>query len=57
VKTFACDFSKWTSERLRRELLFHENDRGTENLAEEHRRVFLVHEITAELQRRGQRLR
>jgi len=57
VKTFACDFSKWTSERLRRELLFHENDRGTENLAEEHRRMFLVHEITAEPQRRGQRLR
>ena len=57
MKTFACDFSKWTSERLRRELLFHENDRGTENLAEEHRRMFLVHEITAEPQRRGQRLR
>jgi len=54
VKTFACDFSKWTSERLRRELIFHENDRGTENVDEEYRRMFLVHKITAELQRRGE---
>jgi len=57
VKTFACDFSKWTNERLRRELIFHENDRSTENAGEEYRRMFLVHEITAELHRRGQLLR
>ena len=36
VKSFACDFSKWTNERLRRELIFHENDRGTENVAEKY---------------------
>ena len=56
MKAFACDFSEWTSERLRRELIFHENDRGTENVDEEYRRMFLVHE-TAELQRRGELLR
>ena len=57
VKSFACDFSKWTNERLRRELIFHENDRGTENVDEEYRRMFLVREIAAELQRRGELLR
>ena len=47
---------KWPREDLRLRL-FRENDRGTENVDEEYRRMFLVHEIAAELQRRGELLR
>jgi hypothetical protein len=47
------DFTKVTTDQLKRSLKFHENDRGTMTMREECRRMFMVQEITAELQRRG----
>lgn len=47
------DFSKTTTDQLKRSLKFHENDRGTMTMREEMRRMYMVQEISAELQRRG----
>lgn len=48
------DFSKVNTDELKRKLHFHENDIGTTTMEEECRRMFLVQEIGAELQRRGE---
>jgi hypothetical protein len=50
--TAARDFSKITTDQLKRSLKFHENDRGAVTTAEECRRMFMVQEIGAELKRR-----
>jgi hypothetical protein len=50
--TAARDFTKITTDQLKRSLKFHENDRGAVTTAEECRRMFMVQEIGAELKRR-----
>jgi hypothetical protein len=47
------DFTKTSTDQLRRSLRFHENDNGTMTMAQELRRMWLVQEIGAELDRRG----
>ncbi len=47
------DFSKTTTDQLKRSLRFHERDTGTMTMKEECRRMYLIQEISAELQRRG----
>lgn len=47
------DFSKTSTEQLKRSLRFHENDNGTTTMEQECRRMFLIQEIGVELQRRG----
>lgn len=49
----AHDFTKTSTDQLRRSLRFHENDNGTMSMTEELRRMWLVQEIGAELQRRN----
>ena len=46
------DFSKTSTDQLKRSLRFHENDRGTVTMAEEIRRMVLIDEIGAELMKR-----
>lgn len=46
------DFTKTSTEQLTRTLRFHENDTGTTTVAQECRRMYLVQEISAELQSR-----
>lgn len=46
------DFTKTSTDQLKRSLKFHENDIGTMTMQEECRRMYLVQEISAELQRR-----
>jgi hypothetical protein len=47
------DFTKTTTDQLKRSLKFHDNDRGCMTMRDEMRRMYLVQEISAELQRRG----
>jgi len=47
------DFTKESTEQLKRDLRFHENDFGTASMHEECRRMYLIQEISAELQRRA----
>ena len=48
------DFTKTTTDQLKRSLKFHENDIGTMTMAEECRRMYLVEAISDELRRREQ---
>jgi hypothetical protein len=47
------NFTQTSTDQLKRSLRFHRNDCGTETMEQECRRMYLIHEITAELQRRG----
>lgn len=47
------DFSKTTTQELKRSLKFHENDNGTTTMADECRRMSLVEQISSELKQRG----
>lgn len=47
------DFSKTSTEQLKRRLKFHDNDTGTMTTAEECRRMYLVGALAEELTRRG----
>lgn len=47
------DFTKTNTDQLKRYLKFHESDNGTMTMEQECRRMYLVQEIGAELQRRG----
>ena len=46
------DFTKTSTDQLKRSLKFHENDIGTMTMSQEMRRLYLVQEIRAELKRR-----
>jgi hypothetical protein len=47
------DFSKISTAELRRRLHWQENDNGTTTMEEELRRMFLIQEINAEIERRA----
>ncbi len=47
------DFTKTSTDQLKRSLKFHENDIGCMTMSAEMRRMYLVQEIGSELQRRG----
>lgn len=47
------DFSKTATDQLKRSLRFHENDNGITTMEQECRRMYMIQEIGAELQRRG----
>lgn len=49
----ASTFTRLTISELQRQLRFHDQDRGTMTMREECRRMYLVQELSAELQRRG----
>ncbi len=49
------DFTKTTTDQLKRSLRFHENDNGTMTMKEECRRMYIIQEIEAELQRRSEK--
>lgn len=48
------DFSKTSTEELKRSLRFHERDTGCMTMREEMRRMYLIQEIDAELRRRAE---
>ncbi len=50
------DFTKVGTAQLLRQYQFHSADCGTTTMDEECKRMYLVQEIGAELERRGQRL-
>jgi hypothetical protein len=52
--TYEYDFTKITTDQLKKFLSFHENDRGTMTMQEECRRMYFAQEIEAELRRRDQ---
>jgi hypothetical protein len=47
------DFTRYSTEELRRRLSFHEGDIGTVTIEQELRRLWLIQEIGAELARRS----
>jgi len=47
------DFTKMSDEQLKRSLDFHEFDTGTQTMEEELKRLWLVQEMGAEVERRA----